>query len=317
MSNAVNKSQTQVSALRVNGNASRLVKAGSSHKSANDSVSQWPATNRRGYVTPARVRAVSNQLTDRQLEIIDILEHVHLATGRQLQTLLWGEGRSAARQARRELQVLTDLRVLTRLERRPYGVRGGTLGFVYALDMVGQAIVGVPARRRKPRLPGMAFAAHAVAVTDCFVTLRKLEAASRIELIEFASEPGCWRGFAGPGGYQRVLKPDAFVITATPEWEDRWLLEVDRGTESPSRLRTKLATHIAYYQSGREQADTDVFPKILWIVPDDARRTVLINLLASLPPEHWKLFAVCTDDQLEDVILAGAGELADESEVSP
>jgi hypothetical protein len=263
------------------------------------------------------VRAVSNQLTDRQLQIIDILEHVHLGTGRQLQTLLWGEGRSAARQARRDLQVLTDLGVLTRLERRPYGVRGGTLGFVYALDVVGQAIVGVPARRRKPRLPGMAFAAHAVAVTDCYVKLKKLEAATQIEFIEFASEPGCWRGFAGPGGYQRVLKPDAFVITASGEWEDRWLIEVDRGTESPSRLRTKLATHISYYQSGREQADTDVFPKILWIVPDDARRTVLIDLLASLAPEHWKLFAVCTDDQFNEVIIAGAGDLADEGEVAP
>jgi hypothetical protein len=151
-SNASDKSLTQVSALRVNSDASRLVKSGSSQKSANDSVSQLQAKNRRGYVTPARVRAVTDQMTDRQLEIIDILEHVHLATGRQIQTMLWGEGRSAARQARRELQVLKDLRVLTRLERRPYGVRGGTLGFVYTLDVIGQAIVGVPSRRRKPHL---------------------------------------------------------------------------------------------------------------------------------------------------------------------
>jgi hypothetical protein len=209
-----------------------------------------------------------------------------------------------------------DLGVLIRLERRPGGVRGGTLGFVYALDVVGQAIVGVPARRRKPRLPGMPFVAHAVAVTDCFVKLKKLEAASRIEFIEFATEPGCWRYFSGPGGYPRVLKPDAFVITASGEWEDRWLIEVDRGTESPSRLRTKLTTHISYYQSGREQADSDVFPKILWVVPDEPRRSLLIDLLASLPPEHWKLFAVCTDDQFEAAIIGGAGEPADKSEVS-
>jgi hypothetical protein len=311
-----NQRQMPVSALRVSHDASYLVKLEISEKSAKDSVSESQGTIRRGYVTPARAQAINDQLGDRDLRIIDILSTVHLASGRQLQTLLWGEGRSAARQARRQLQILVGLGVMARLERRPGGVRGGSLGFVYGLDVVGQAIVGVPARRRKPRLPGMAFLAHALAVTDCFVKLKKLEAETLIELLEFAAEPGCWRNFVGPGGYQRVLKPDAFVITAAGEWEDRWLLEVDRGTESPSRLRIKLTTHVSYYQSGREQADSDVFPKILWVVPDEARRSLLIDLLASLPSEHWKLFAVCTDDQFNEVIIAGAGDLADE-EVTP
>jgi Replication-relaxation len=305
---------TQMSALRVNGQAPHLVGAAKSKKSARDSVGQPNGKVRREYVTTLKAQAVVKSLSDRDLQIIDTLSIVHLASGRQLQILHFGEGRSAARMARRQLQSLTDHGVLTRLERRPRGVRGGSLGYVYALDVLGQSITGVPRRRRRPRLPGMAFMTHALAVTDCFITLKQLEAATRIEFLEFETEPNCWRDFAGPGGYVRVLKPDAYVVTACGEWEDRWLIEVDRATESRARLRTKLLTHTAYYQSGREQAQSGIFPLVLWVVPDTARRDVVLEVVSSLPAEHRQLFAVCSDDQFADAITTGA---ATASEVSP
>ncbi len=306
--NDSNRGDSSLSPLRVNGSTSRLVRATAKSESARDSISQsWRTTKH--YVTARRVRSVQQQLNDRDRRIIDVLGTVHLATGRQLQHLIYGEGRSAARVAHRDLQKLSDLTVLDRLERRPGGVRGGSLGYVYALDILGQAIIGVPSRRRHPRLPGMAFVTHAVAVTDCYVALKRLEAEKRLEILAFETEPDCWRSFAGPGGFIRLLKPDAFVVTASGDWEDRWLIEVDRASESRARLRTKIDAHIAYFTSGREQAETGVFPKIVWVVPDVHRQTVIIDVLGSLPADYWQLFAVCTDDAFGDLMLQGAGDV--------
>jgi hypothetical protein len=299
-----------VSGLRVNGDDNRLFKSAKVRKSAHDSVVQPGGTSRRGYVTASKAQAINERLDGIDRCIIDVLSTVHLASGRQMQTLLFGEGRSAARIARRHLENLTDQRVVTRMDRRPGGVRGGSLGFVYALDVVGQTIVGVPRRRRRPRLPGMPFVAHALAVTECYATLKQLEDQGLLELISFEAEPECWRDFVGPGGFTRVLKPDAFVITAAGEWEDRWFLEVDRATESKSRLTTKCRAFIDYYLSGREQAVTGVFPRVLWVAPDERRSDQIVDVLASLPAEYWHLFGVCTDEQFGEIIRSGAGEVS-------
>jgi hypothetical protein len=302
-----------VSGLRGNERASHLLKGKKSSESARDSVGRSDGRKGRRYVTTRKAREALKRLSGRDLEVIDILETVHLASGRQLQTLLHGQGLSAARTARRQLENLTDHGVLTRLERRPRGVRGGSLGYVYALDVLGQAIVGVPQRRRRPRLPGVTFLDHAVTVTDCFVVLKQLEAAGQLELLSFQAEPECWRDFAGPG-YVRVLKADAYLVTASDDYEDRWLIEVDRSTESKARLKTKCLAHLDYYLSGREQAESGIAPRVLWVVPDDERQAQLVEVLASLPAEHWQLFMVCPLDRFGDVIIAGAGET---SEVAP
>lgn len=303
----------RLSALRGSGQPSHLVEPAKSSQSARDSVGRSDARGRRGYVTTLKAREALTRLGERDLRVVETLSIVHLASGRQLQTLVHGDGESAARSARRQLQELTDRGVLTRLERRPGGVRGGSLGYVYALDVLGQAVAGVPQRRRRPRLPGMAFLAHAIAVTDSFVALKQLETAGQLELLAFEAEPDCWRDFAGLG-YVRVLKPDAYVVTASGDFEDRWLVEVDRSTESKARLKTKCLAHIDYHLSGREQAESGIAPKVLWVVPDDGRRSQVLEVLGSLPAEHWRLFMVCTVEEFAQVITAGAGET---TEVAP
>jgi hypothetical protein len=304
---------SRLSGLRGDERASHLVRASKTRQSARDSVGRSDGNKGHGYVTTAKVRQALASLNEHDLKVVEILRCVHQASGRQLQHLLYGGGESAGRMARRHLQDLTDRSIVTRLERRPAGVRGGSLGFVYALDVLGQAVVGVPQRRRRPRLPGMPFVAHAVAVTECYVAIRQLEAEGLVDLVSFESEPECWRDFAGPG-YVRVLKPDAYVVTASGEFEDRWLLEVDRSTESKARLRTKCLAHIDYYLSGREQAESGIVPRVLWVVPDDCRRGQVVEVLSSLPAEQWQLFMACTDNEIVKVLAGGAGQT---SEVVP
>lgn len=291
--------------------AYNLFTASKRSRSAHDSLTtRGDATKR---ISGAKARAIGERLTNNDRQVLDVLRTVQLATGGQLRQLVWGEGESAARSARRQLAKLTSLRVVARLSYRPGGVRTGHDGFVYILDVVGQQVVSPGRSPRRPRCPSPIFIEHTVAVTNCYLILKQLEAQGQIELVHFDAEPYCWRQYFGRGGTSMTLRPDAFTITGAGDWEDRWFLEVDRGTEYPSRIRAKAQQYISYWQSGREQAQSDVFPKVLFVAPDPLRVHQLVKTLSSLETGHWRLFQVTTAEQFADTIRAGAGE----SEVAP
>lgn len=282
-----------------------LLTGNKSGHNAHDSLSTTSGTTKR--ISGAKARAIGERLTGNDRQVLDVLNSVHLATGQQIRQHIWGEGSSAARSARRQLAKLTALRVVSRIDRRPGGVRSGQGGYAYLLDVVGQYLTETPSRRRRPRQPGLAFVDHMSAVAGCYVTVHQLHRCQQLELIHFEGEPGCWREFYGPGGAPRILKPDAFVITASGEWEDRWLLEVDRGTESPSRIRAKADAYVSYWRSGREQADGGVFPKVLFVAPDERRVDQLVRTLSALPADHWRLFQVTTEERFAETLVAGSG----------
>jgi hypothetical protein len=69
---------------------------------------------------------------------------------------------------------------------------------------------------------------------------------------------------------------------------------MDLGTESGPRITTKAKAYIRYFGSGREQAESGVFPFVLWIAPDEDRAALLVDALARTPAEQWDLFRVAT-----------------------
>lgn len=234
------------------------------------------------------LRELAASLSADDRAILASLGRVGVATGAQLRRLHFAERPSAARQARRSLQRLSDQRLLCRLQRRIGGVRAGSDGYVYALDVAGLRLSG-QARARRPRTPGIAFLAHALAVSELYVGLVERGRSGRSELLEFVAEPACWRRYAGPSGASLLLKPDAYLRLGVGAFEDRWFVEVDRGSEGPSTLAHKARAYTSYWQSGREQP---VFPKVLFVVPDEARKAVMVDVLAALPSETWPLFGV-------------------------
>ena len=86
-------------------------------------------------------------------------------------------------------------------------------------------------------------------------------------------------------GERLVLKPDAFVRLGVGDLEENNFLEVDRSTESPTVLKRKALTYVAYWQSGEEQVRRGVFPRVLWLVPDERRKQQLLNVLSRLDPD--------------------------------
>jgi len=268
----------------------------------------------RARVTSRVVAELREQVGPRDQAVMATLARVRLATGRQLERVHWTDAAEASRsrQQRRALARLVSLRVLTRLDRRIGGIHAGSSGHVFALDIAGQRLLdhGGPAggaRWRTPWTPGSPFVSHVLAVSELYVQLIELTRTESIfALLAFDAEPTCWRSFSGPHGGRITLKPDVFLILATPEYEDRYFIEVDRSTESPRVLARKAEFYRQYWQSGREQAQSDVFPRVLFLVPDETRKAVVVNILERQPQEAWVLYQVGLFAEAMSIFRAGA-----------
>jgi hypothetical protein len=266
--------------------------------------------NRRSRLTPSKVAQLAATLGERDSEIVKTVAKLRLVTTPHIQRLHFVDGTppSNGRRTRHALRRLTDRRVLKRLERRIGGVRAGSAGHIYALDVVGQYIAALASdgRRRRPVEPGLPYVAHRLAVSELYVLLEEANRDGALELIEFNAEPDCWRTFFGPGGGRMILKPDAFVRIGSDAFEELWFVEVDRGTQSTEALQRKFRLYRQYWSSGREQVLWgNVFPRVLWLAPSSARLRQLIDLAGAQPPESWQLFTVRLFDDAVRVFASG------------
>lgn len=248
-------------------------------------------------LTTNRIWQLSYGLSRRDLAVVAMLKRVRLASVRQLERVQFS---GQPRTARRVLHELTKRRVVTRLPRSVGGVRAGSAGHIYGLDVVGQHLSqqGGPAhgsRKRRPWTPGSRFVDHALAVTEVYVRLAELERDGAFELLAFEGEPECWRPFSRMGA-PVILKPDAFVRLGFEDEEAWFFIEVDRGTESPRTLETKGEVYRTYWESGEEQERNGVFPRVLWLVPNETRLAELEGALNRARAES--LSAVVTQERL-------------------
>lgn len=260
------------------------------------------------YLTEARLQALAEQLTPIDWAVLQTLARVRLASGQQLERLHFA-GRP--RQARRTLSRLATWHLAVRLDRRVGGVRAGSHGYIYALARGGQRLLAARAAthaQRPPRTwtPGRPFLSHSLLVSETYVRLVEVERAGGLRLLMWTSEPTCWRSFTGRGGTRLMLKPDAFVRVGLDSFEDAWFLEVDCATESSTALARKFDLYRQYWTSGQEQARLGVFPRVLWLVPSEARQEQLVEVASRQPAEAWKLFTVRRYEELIQAVREGA-----------
>ncbi|MCP3880852.1 MAG: hypothetical protein GY701_21025 [Sulfitobacter sp.] len=243
-----------------------------------------------------RINRILSSMSDLDFDIIDVLTVVRMASGNQLNRLFWPTTPAGARASRRRLKRLTDLRVLTRLHRQVGGIRGGSQGYTYALDVNGQRIAQSLHHNtiRRPT-PSDSFVNHTLAVTEAYIVLKTTPT---IELLEFQPEPACWRSYTGSAGRSLTLRPDGFAAWAAGEWELSAFLEIDRATEHPGRIARKADQYFRYWRTGEEQRRNEVFPTVLWVAPTEQRARVLCTVL-----EGHAAAALC--------VVISDGELAD------
>jgi len=272
-------------------------------------------------ITQAYVAWLEPWLTVHDLLIIKQLGFIRYARAKQLERLFFyteGSPRARERSCQRTLHRLVGLRVLCRLEDRPIGLRGshGSKSFIYALDVVGQRLVGAggPAGGRRfcrPWMPTDEHLSHALDVTELYVRLVELERATgELEVLEFKAETASWRSFSSPYGGRRWLKPDAYARLRLGPWVDRWFIEVYRWDQSRYSLRSKLDSYRHYWQTGREEASGGVYPGVLMLANHKARPAALAKAVAAQPEPAQMLFRVGRYNDAGTILSTAADPLA-------
>ncbi len=239
-------------------------------------------------------RWIIEHLSERDLEIVRMVGQFKLASTLQIQRVYFANMRTmstGARLCRRVLERLVRDKVLTRLERRIGGVRAGSASFIYALGSVGQQIESDYKPHKYSREPSEMFVDHTLAITEIYVKLRE----STVAIADFESEPTCWRPYGFAYGGKEVLKPDLFTKLQHGYEELNWFVEVDRATEHREAINRKLKAYVEYFNTSIEQSKYEVFPQVLWVVPDEKRKQWLEQLIKPFNKQIEDLFAVCTE----------------------
>ncbi|WP_255784540.1 replication-relaxation family protein [Mycobacteroides abscessus] len=266
-------------------------------------------------MNPVDVLTLAQQLTDRDIAILHTLRAHRLATTAQLQRWHFASGThgafedrsTALRVTQRVLRRLEAHHLIARLTQRIGGVRRGSDSTAWQLAATGDKLLSVQGgeRRRRYVEPRQAFIAHTVAVTELAVRLIEAHHDGRLEQLTLVGEPTNWRRFIGLHGRSEMLKPDLHAITAFGDYEDHWLLERDLATEHPSVVVRKAHIYERYAATGRYQDQHDVFPAVLWVVPDQARQHALQRALRATRGLSPDVHRVVTEADFVATVLAG------------
>lgn len=241
---------------------------------------------------------LADALSDRDLRILHDLEEFRLLTTRQIQRLHFADGHAtisaATRACTRVMGRLKGHGLVSTLNRRIGGVRQGSSGLTWQLAATGdrylRAVRGDPKRRRYSE-PATTFVDHTVLVSEIAVQLREATRGQPDwDIVHLVAERRAWRAFSGPHGATEWLRPDLHAITTDPNFEQHWFIEADRGREHGPQLLRKCQTYVRYMRSGAYQAEHEVFPTVLWIVPDVKRLRELEQIVtqASLPRQLFR-----------------------------
>lgn len=235
--------------------------------------------------------------------VLGALRTVRVLSGGQLERLAFGEiaGSARGRVRRRVMSRLGEHGLVVSLDRRVGGVRAGSAGMVYALSAAGQRLLDLEAgrgpRRRPPHTPGALFLAHALAVSEVFVALGELtRQTDGVRLNRFAVEHEARWENREPGADRR-LRPDALAVLEHGDIQDVWWLEVDRSTESLTRMAGLLRRYLDFAQSG-QAGPGGVVPRVLISVLEERRRAAVCGLVGRLPAPAQELFVVALADEV-------------------
>ena len=254
---------------------------------------------------------LANVISERDESILRHIQQCKYMTTGQIQRVFYTESsssRSALRLANRELARLRDRSLIQSLERRIGGIRGGSGTYIWTLTQTGVRLLafkdGNPQKSRSRfQEPSLIFLTHTLAITELDVLLREMAKTTSVELSCIQHEPNCWRRYMGLHGVSSCLRPDLLAITINEEYVDHWFFEVDLATETPACVVRKCEQYLGYYRSGEEQKAHGVFPRVVWIVPDNKRKNILQkHIRGALPQRVRDIFSVIVMDEFAGLI---------------
>jgi hypothetical protein len=265
-------------------------------------------------VSRKKLEELESSLSDRDKKVLRSIQAYRYLTTSQIQRLHFIDAATtsaALRATTRNLEKLKALHLTDSLPRRIGGVYSGSGSFVWHLDAAGEHLLRLIDKNAHPHKasfePSAYFLAHTLSVSECFVRLTEVCRKKGMHLSETQNEPYCWRPYNSAGKIVS-LKPDLFTVTRCDNYEDRWFFEIDLATESPIKVIEKCHRYLQYYRSGFEQTQYRVFPLVVWIVPDAARKSSIELRLKEEFSKQPNIFVVITPDELETMVRMGAGD---------
>lgn len=252
---------------------------------------------------------LDTRLSDRDRAVLTAISKYRFLLTGHVQRLYFNTGVSVTANTRatnRALKKLREYGLIAPLKRRIGGVRAGSASLIWHLTEPGNRLLNLSQAENKKRKrfkePSPMFLEHTLAIAETAVQIETICGPSEdLEVVTIDTEPTCWRSFYLNN--QRIqLKPDAYLVTSYDDYEDSWFLELDLGTESTSQVIEKCRTYFSYYRTGLEQKEHDVFPVVVWIVPDENRKRNLKQAISNSLPEHPKFFLVITPVELEKML---------------
>ena len=258
-----------------------------------------------------KLRNYNQTLNERDKALLLTLKQCRFLQTSQVARLFFGNAttpNAALRAASRTLAKLCGMGLVQSIERRIVGERAGCSSFVWTLKAAGIDILRLsseissekPAYRKQVEEPSYIFLKHSLAIAELYTYLQ-----TKSNLITAELEPSCWRGYTTISGSTVTLKPDLYAVTSTDGYEDYWFFEVDMDTETPLRIMRKCEQYGRYCLTGEEQERTEVFPQVVWLVPDKKRQATLKRYIGEYLAEYAELFVVITLDSLDALIRGG------------
>lgn len=255
-----------------------------------------------------------NYQTDNDTQILYFLSQARFATTSQLARLFFASSARAETTIRRAnfaLQSLKKAGLVSHLKRRIGGARRGSASYIWQITFQGLKELKnqdetVVLRYKNKYEPTQHHTEHTLAITEIFIeTIEAVQKSDNLSLETFSFEPTCWRSYQKLSGVGRTLKPDAYLELVNKEYEEYFFLEIDRGTESLARVVNTCKKYIEYYRSGIEQRQKEVFPFVLWVVPDEKRKLAISKAIQNELYNFWELFTVITLDEYSNYIKGG------------
>lgn len=213
--------------------------------------------------------------------------------------------RSATRQTNRQLNRFAELTVAKAQPRRVGGHQSGSAANIWTLSAAGQRVVehlnDQPTGQRRSREPSATFMAHMIGVAELHTQLLEAEHARQLSIDSITHEPRCWRTYLTSHGTTGTLKPDLHAVTTSLDgYEDHYFFELDRSTENPQRIVAKCQAYQNYHDSGQEQQQHGVFPRVIWVTLHPSRKEQLTKHLSNHDDLLKELFTVTTLDNFRN-----------------
>jgi hypothetical protein len=258
------------------------------------------------------VEWIADRLSERDWQVLEIVNRLRLVSGNQLERLLFDALHGHAREVvrGRVLRRLVRWQVLDALPRRVGGSARGSAGMVFALGTAGarliadrQAATAGRPRVRRPGVPTERTVRHTLAVSELYTVLIEQARRHGVTVLSFQVEPATW----WPNGLGGYLKPDAYTLLMSGGVREHWWIEVDMATESLPTLKRKLTAYLDFVARG-QLGPGHVVPRALVSTISTARANALQALVDHLPAPARELFLTLPQEDAATALIQSLQE---------